>query len=54
MQGDIIVQEKEKNLALEASIAEEKTKAEKLTVELSLANDLIGKLTKEHSFLMIK
>jgi len=49
MQGDIIVQEKEKNVTLEASIIEEKTKVEKLTVELSLANDSIGKLTKEHS-----
>ena len=41
--------EREKNLALEASIAEEKMKVEKLTIELSLANDSIGKLTKEHS-----
>ena len=52
MQGDIITQEREKNLALEASIAEEKMKVEKLTVELSLANDSIGKLTKEHSLVM--
>jgi len=36
-------------LALEASITEEKMKVEKLTVELSLANDTIEKLTKEHS-----
>ena len=49
LQGDIITQEREKNLALEASIAEEKMKVEKLTVELSLANGSIGKLTKEHS-----
>ena len=49
MQSDIIVQEKENNLALEASIAEEKTTVEKLTIELSLTNDSIGKLTKEHS-----
>ena len=41
--------ERERNLALEASIAEEKMKVEKLTVELYLANDTIGKLTKEHS-----
>ena len=49
MQGDIITQEREKNLALEESITEEKIKVKKLTVELSLANDSIGKLTKEHS-----
>ena len=36
-------------LALEASITQEKIKVEKLTVELSLANDSIRKLTKEHS-----
>ena len=41
--------ERERNLALDASIAEEKMKVENLTVELSLANDSIGKLTKEHS-----
>ena len=49
MQGDIITQERDKNLALEASITEEKMKVEKLIVELSLANDSIGKLTKEYS-----
>jgi len=49
IQGDIITQERDKNLALEASIAEKKMKVEKLTIELSLANDSIGKLTKEHS-----
>ena len=38
-----------KNLALEASIAEEKMKVEKLTVELSLANNSIGRLTNVHS-----
>jgi hypothetical protein len=32
MQGDIITQERDKNLALKASIAEEKMKVEKLTV----------------------
>ena len=41
--------EREKNLTLEASIVEEKMKVEKLTIELSLANDSIRKLTKEHS-----
>ena len=54
MQGDIITQERERNLAFEASIAEEKIKVEKLTVELSLANDSIGKLTKDIPRLMIK
>jgi hypothetical protein len=52
LQGEVITQERGKNLALEASIAEEKMKVEKLIVELSLANDSIGKLTKEHSLVM--
>jgi predicted nuclease with TOPRIM domain len=49
MQGEIITQERDKNLALEASIAEERMKVEKLTVELSLANNTIRRLTKEYS-----
>jgi predicted nuclease with TOPRIM domain len=49
MQRDIMTQERDKNLALEASIAEERMKLEKLTVELSLANETIGRLTKERS-----
>jgi chromosome segregation ATPase len=49
MQGDIIVEEKQKNLALEVSITEEKSKVEKLTLQLSLANNSLEKLTKEHS-----
>ena len=36
-QEDLLVLEKERNLALEASLAEEKEKVEKLTWELSLA-----------------
>ena len=39
MQEDIITQERDKNLSLEASIVKEKMKVEKLTIELSLAND---------------
>ena len=54
LQGEIITQERDKNLALEASIAEEKMKVEKLTVELSLANNSFGKLTKNILRLMIK
>ena len=49
LQGEIITQERDKNLALKASIIVERMKVEKLTIELSLANDSIGKLTKEHS-----
>ena len=49
MQGDIITQERDKNLVFEASIAKERMKVETLTVELSLANDTIGRMTKEHS-----
>lgn len=39
----------ENNLALKTSLAEEKGKVEKLTIELSLANDSKEKLSKEHS-----
>ena len=49
LEGEIIIQERDKNLALEASVVEERTNVEKLTIELSLANDTIGKLTEEHS-----
>ena len=38
-QEDLLIQEKERNLALEKSLAEERAKIEKLPINLSLAND---------------
>ena len=38
-QEDLLIQEKERNLALEKSLAKEKAKVEKLSIDLSLAND---------------
>jgi uncharacterized protein (DUF3084 family) len=38
-QEDLLILEKERNLALKKSLAEEKAKVEKLTTDLSLAND---------------
>ena len=43
----MLIQEKERNLALEKSIAEEKVKVEKLSIDLSLANDSNKRLMKE-------
>ena len=45
----MLIKEMENNLALKTSLAEEKGKVEKLTIELSLANDSKEKLSKEHS-----
>jgi hypothetical protein len=36
---DLLILEKERNLALEKSLAEEKVKVEKLAIDLSLTND---------------
>jgi 23S rRNA-/tRNA-specific pseudouridylate synthase len=38
-QEDLLILEKERNLALEKSLAKEKAKVEKLTIDLCLAND---------------
>ena len=43
----MLIQEKERNLALEKSLAEERAKVEKLSIDLSLANDSNKRLMKE-------
>jgi hypothetical protein len=48
-QGELLLEEKEKNQGLEASLVEEKLKVEKLNIELSLVKDSYERLTKEHS-----
>jgi hypothetical protein len=46
-QEDLLILEKERNLALERSLAEEKAKVEKLTMELSLVGDSNKKMSKD-------
>ena len=48
-QEDLLIQEKERNLALEKSLAEEKAKIEKLFIDLFLANDSNKRLLKENT-----
>ena len=48
-QEDLLIQEKERNLALEKSFAEERAKIEKLSFDLSLANDSNKRLLKENT-----
>ena len=48
-QEDLLIQEKEGNLALENSLAEERAKLEKLSIDLSLANDSNKRLMKENT-----
>ena len=48
-QEDLFVLEKEKNLTLEKLLAEEKAKVEKLTVDLSLANDSNKRMSNENT-----
>jgi hypothetical protein len=47
-QEDLLILEKERNLALEKSLAEEKAKIEKLTTDLSLANDSNKRMSKDY------
>jgi len=49
MQENLFIQEKERNLALEKSLAEERAKVEKLSIDLSLANDSNKRLLKENT-----
>jgi 23S rRNA-/tRNA-specific pseudouridylate synthase len=49
-QEDLLILEKERNLALEKSLAEEKAKVEKLTTHLSLANDSNKRMSKDCTF----
>jgi hypothetical protein len=46
-QEDLLILEKERNLALEKALAEEKGKVEKLTIDLSLSNDSYVRMSKE-------
>jgi exonuclease VII large subunit len=46
---DLLILEKERNLALEKSLAEEKAKVEKLTTNLSLANDSNKRMSKDYT-----
>jgi hypothetical protein len=46
-QEDLLILEKERNLALEKALAEEKVKVEKLAIDLSLANDSKERMSKE-------
>jgi hypothetical protein len=48
-QEDLLILEKERNLALEKSLAEEKAKVEKLTTDLSLANDSYKRMSKDYT-----
>jgi hypothetical protein len=48
-QEDLLILEKERNLALEKSLAEEKAKVEKLTTDLSLVNDSNKRLLKDYT-----
>jgi hypothetical protein len=48
-QEDLLILEKERNLALAKSLAEEKAKVEKLTTDLSLANDSNKRMSKDYT-----
>jgi hypothetical protein len=48
-QEDLLILEKERNLALEKSLAEEKAKVENLTTDLSLANDSNKRMSKDYT-----
>jgi hypothetical protein len=48
-QEDLLILEKERNLALEKSLAEDKANVEKLTTDLSLANDSYKRMSKDYT-----
>jgi hypothetical protein len=48
-QEDLLILEKEGNLALEKSFAEEKAKVEKLTMDWSLINDSNKRMSKDYT-----
>jgi predicted nuclease with TOPRIM domain len=50
-QGELLLEEREKNQGLEVCLSKEKERVEKLGVELSLVKDSNERLTKEHSSL---
>jgi hypothetical protein len=51
-QEDLLIVEKERNLALEKALAEEKVKVEKLAIDLSLANDSKERMSKETTLIV--
>jgi uncharacterized protein (DUF3084 family) len=46
---DLLILERERNVALEKSLAEKKAKVEKLTTDLSLANDSNKRMSKDYT-----
>jgi hypothetical protein len=48
-QEDLLILEKERNLALGKALVEEKVKVEKLAIDLSLANDSDERMSKENT-----
>jgi uncharacterized protein (DUF3084 family) len=48
-QKDLLILEKERNLALERRLAEEAVKVEKLTTDLSLANESNKRMSKDYT-----
>jgi hypothetical protein len=50
-QEDLLLLKEERNLALEKALAEEKVKIEKLTIDLSLANDSNERMLKENTLI---
>jgi DNA-binding PadR family transcriptional regulator len=50
-QEDLLILEKQRNLALENTFAEEKAKIEKLVIDLSLANDSNQRMSKENTLI---
>jgi phage shock protein A len=48
-QKDLLILKKERNLALERHLAEEVAKVEKLTTDLSLANDSNKRMSKDYT-----
>jgi len=47
-QGELLLEEREKNQGLEACLSKEKERVEKLSVKLSLVKDSNERLAKEH------
>jgi hypothetical protein len=48
-QDDLLILEKERNLALEKLLAKEKATVEKLTIDLSFANDSNKRMSKDNT-----
>jgi hypothetical protein len=47
----LLILEKERNIALEKALAEEKVKIEKLAIDLSLVNDSNERMSKENTLI---